>query len=103
VRKVPGTPLGHFTGNRTTTSLDKFLPLGYWLDDSGSIPGRGHRVKTGSGAHPDYYSVGSQGPYTGVKAAGGIKLSIHVNLVLRLRMSGAIPPLLQCIHGVVLS
>jgi len=44
---------------------------GYWLDDRWSIPGRGndgisshrHRVRIGSGVHPDSYPMGTAGFY----------------------------------------
>jgi len=43
-------------------------------DDRVSIPDRdrdfslGHRVQTGSGAHPDSHSVGTRGFFNGAKA-----------------------------------
>ena len=47
-------------------------------------------VQTASGAHPALYSMGS-----GVLSRGysgrGVKLTTHLHLVPRLRMSGAIP------------
>ena len=47
-------------------------------------------VQTGPGTHPAKYSVG-----TGVISLGysslSVKLNLHLNLVLMLRMSGTIP------------
>jgi hypothetical protein len=53
-----------------------------------------HRVRTGSGAHPATYSVGSEGFYSGVSDRG-VQLTIHFLLVPRPGMRGAIPPLPQ--------
>jgi hypothetical protein len=70
------------------------------MDYRGSIPDRDrkfsshHRIQTGSGAHPASYPVGTGGSFSGGKAAGGVKLTAHLRLVLRSRMRGAIPPLL---------
>jgi hypothetical protein len=47
-------------------------------------------VQTGSGIHPAYYSTGTRGCFPGVKRPRS-----EVNLVPRLRMSGAIPPLIH--------
>jgi len=52
--------------------------LGYRLDIWGSIPGRGndeifslhHHIKTGTGAHPVPYPMGTGGSYPWGKAAG---------------------------------
>jgi hypothetical protein len=52
--------------------------LGYGLDDSGSVPGRGkeeisflyHSVQTGSGSHPASYSLGTVGSFPENKVAG---------------------------------
>ena len=44
-----------------------------------------------SGAHPASYSVNSGGSFARSKAAG-VKLTIRLHLVPRLRMSGAMPP-----------
>jgi hypothetical protein len=47
----------------------------YGLDDRGSIPGEGwefslhHRVQTGSGAHPAYCPMGTEGSFREGKAA----------------------------------
>jgi len=54
-----------------------------------------HRVSTGSGAHPAYYSMGTRGSFPGSKAAQGEKLTIHLNLRPRSRMRGTIPSLPQ--------
>jgi hypothetical protein len=51
--------------------------VGYWLDDQGSIPGKGsseifslrHRVQTGSGAHPASYWMSTGCSYPWGKAA----------------------------------
>jgi hypothetical protein len=50
-------------------------------------------VQTGSGAHSVFYSVGTGVPSCG-KDGRGAKLSTHLHLVPRLRMSVAIPLLL---------
>jgi hypothetical protein len=52
-----------------------------------------HRVQTGSGAHPASYPMGTGSSFPGGKTAGGVKLTTHINLVQRLEMRGAIPPL----------
>jgi len=52
--------------------------LGYGLDDSGSILGRGndgicslrHRFQTCTGTHSSSYPMGTRGSYPGSKAAG---------------------------------
>jgi len=49
---------------------------GYWLDDRGSLPGRGrdfspcHRVQTDSGAHPASCPMGTGAVTMGVKRPG---------------------------------
>jgi hypothetical protein len=48
-------------------------------------------VQTGSGTHPDFYSKTIVFP-VGVLSGLGVKLTIHLRLVPRLRMSGATPP-----------
>jgi hypothetical protein len=50
-------------------------------------------IQTGSGACPASYPMGTGGSFPGGKVAGGMKLNIHLHIVLRLRMCGAIPPL----------
>jgi hypothetical protein len=57
--------------------LQIFLLTGYGLDDRDSIPGTTgiflylyHRVQTVSEAHPASYPMGTEGSYTGSKAAG---------------------------------
>jgi hypothetical protein len=42
-----------------------------------------HRVQTGSEAHPDSYPMGTGGSFPGGKAAGGVKLTTHLHLMLR--------------------
>jgi hypothetical protein len=74
-----------------------------------------HRVQTSSGAHPASYPMGNLGFYP--KGRGrGVNLTIHLHLVPRLRMQGAISLFPQYVfmawclikqemrfHGVVLS
>jgi hypothetical protein len=72
--------------------------LGYRLDDQVSIPGRGrdsllHRVQTGSGAHPAFYTMGTRGPFSGDKAPEGVKLTTHLHQMPRLRTREVLPPL----------
>jgi hypothetical protein len=68
------------------------IALGYGLDDRGSrvrfSAGAGnfclhHCVQNGSGAHPVSYSVDTRCSFLGGKAAGGVKLTTHLHLVLR--------------------
>jgi hypothetical protein len=54
-----------------------------------------HRVQNGSGAHPASCPTGTGGSFPGGIAAGGVKLTTHLRLVPRSRMSGAIPPFPQ--------
>jgi hypothetical protein len=57
-----------------------------------------HRVKNGSRAHPASYQTGTRGSFPGDKAAGAWSWPIHLHLVPRSIMRGAIPPLPQW-HG----
>jgi hypothetical protein len=51
-------------------------------------------LQTSSGAHPASCTVGTGGPFPGVKLGRGVMLTTHPHLVLRLRMSRSyIPPL----------
>jgi hypothetical protein len=68
------------------------IALGYGLDDRGSrvrFPAGAenfslhHRVQNGSGAHPASYSMGTTVSFPGGKAAGALKLTIHLHLVPR--------------------
>jgi hypothetical protein len=79
------------------------IALGCGLDDRGSrvwfLAGAGnfslhHRIQNGSGAHPASYSMGIRGSFPGVKRPG-VKLTTHLHLVPKSRMSGAIPPFPQ--------
>jgi hypothetical protein len=54
-----------------------------------------HHVQTGSGAHPASYPVGIGVLGYWELSDQGMKLTIHLLLVLSLRMQGAIPPLPQ--------
>jgi hypothetical protein len=72
------------------------------------IPGRGdfllfHSVQTGSGAHPASYSMGNRGSFLGDKAAVGMKLTTHLHLVVRLRMTEIYLHSPLRFHGVVLN
>jgi hypothetical protein len=53
-------------------------------------------VQTGSGAHPASYSMGTR-VLSQESGSQGIKLTIHLHLVPRFRMSGAITLLLYAI------
>ena len=63
----------------------------------GRNPGRGktfsllHDMQTGSEAHPASYSVGITRVLSQGLSRWGVKLTTHLHLVLRLRISGAIP------------
>jgi hypothetical protein len=46
----------------------------------------------GSGTHPAFYAMGNRDNFLGIK---GMKLNTHLNLALRSRMCGSIPPLPQ--------
>jgi hypothetical protein len=54
-----------------------------------------HRVQTDSGAHSASYPMGTGYSFGGGEAAGVVKLTTHLHLVLGLRMRGATPPLLN--------
>jgi hypothetical protein len=71
------------------------------LRDRGLIPGRCrdfplHDIHTGSGAHPLSYTIG-----TGALSLG-VKLTIHLQLVPKLRMVELYLHSLICLHGMVL-
>jgi hypothetical protein len=65
----------------------------YGLDGRGSIPDRGRgyssnlSVQTGSGAHLASCTMGTGGPFPGVKRGRGVMLTAHPLLVPRLRKS----------------
>jgi hypothetical protein len=74
--------------------------------DRGSIPSRGERIfslasaQTGSGAHPTPCTMGTGGPFPGVKRCRGVTLTTHPHLVSRLRMNrsyNSSPP--KRLHG----
>jgi len=72
-----------------------FKGLSYGLDDPGFEFRQGqeiflfsHPSKPAPGVHRTSCSI-----YTGVKAAGGVKLTTEIYLLPRLRLSGAISPL----------
>jgi hypothetical protein len=44
-------------------------------------------VQTGSGAHPSFCTMGTGGPFPGVKRGLGVMLTTHPHLVLMLRVS----------------
>jgi hypothetical protein len=52
-----------------------------------------HHIQTGSGSRPACYQMGTDGSFPEGKEAGGVKLTSHLHLVLRLRMCGAVLPL----------
>jgi hypothetical protein len=58
-------------------------------------------VQTGSGAHPAYCTMGTEGPFPGVKRGLGVMLTTHPNLVPKSWMSRSYtssPP--KRLHGV---
>jgi hypothetical protein len=65
----------------------------YRLDHRGSIPAEAKEfssslcVQTSSGAHPASLPRGTGGPFPGVKRGWGVKLTIHLHLVPRSRMT----------------
>jgi hypothetical protein len=87
------------------------IALGFGLDDRDSgvrFPaGTGnfylhHRVQNGSGP-PNLLSNWYQGLFPWGHSGRGVKLNTHLHPVRRSRMRGAIPPLPNTFHGVVLS
>jgi hypothetical protein len=71
-------------------------------------------VQTTSGVCSIFYPVGTRSSFPGIRSQG-MKLTIHLHLVLRLSMHGAIPPLHQyglmalclteqwnCLHGAII-
>jgi hypothetical protein len=86
------------------------IALGYGLDDRGvRVPVRAgnfslhHRVQNCSWTHPASYPMGTTDSFPKAILAEGVKLTTHLHLVPKKRMHGAIPPLPQYQHGVVLS
>jgi hypothetical protein len=89
------------------------IALDYELDDRGfrvRFPVEAgnfslhHRVKNGSGAHPASYPMGTRGSFPGGKAAGGVKLTTHLQIAPRSKNEcsyTSTPPIR--LHGVVLS
>jgi hypothetical protein len=53
------------------------------------------RVRTGSGAHPASYPMGTRGLFPWGYSGRGVKMATHLHLVPRSRMRGYIPPLPQ--------
>ena len=51
-----------------------------------------YKIQSGSGAHPEYYSIGYGGALQEDKAAGGLKLTIHLHLVSKFRMIWTVIP-----------
>jgi hypothetical protein len=76
--------------------------LGHGLEDRGSIPGRGNDgIFFSSSPRSDWPWGPPRGALTpGIKRGWGVKLTIYLYIVLRLRMHGTIPPIP---HGMVLS
>jgi len=66
-----------------------------------------HRVQSDSGAEPASYQMDTSGSFPGGRAVRYMKLTIHIHVVLILKMlgkRGALPPLSQhWLHGVMLS
>jgi len=54
-------------------------------------------IAAACGAHPASYPLGTGGSFPGHKAIGAFKLTTHLHVVLRSRIRGAIPRLLQYI------
>jgi hypothetical protein len=62
-----------------------------------------HLIQISCGAHPASYLIGTGGFFWG-KINWGMKLTTHLHLVPRLRICGAVPPLLHTsLLGVVLN
>jgi hypothetical protein len=75
--------------------VSKALPAG-WSRTLGSIPGKGRRVlfsPLSPVGHIRWVLAALTAGGRGVKAAGVVKLTTHLHVVPRLRMSRAIPPL----------
>jgi hypothetical protein len=51
---------------------------------------------------PTFLSNGTRYSFPGGKGVHIVKLATHLSIVLRLRMNGALPPLLVCIQGMEL-
>jgi hypothetical protein len=95
--------LGHYmTRNITVSTCHKLLlwswdrsvgiATSYGLDSQGFIPGWSkryfllHSAHTGSGAHPDFYPMGTGGSSPRGQSGLGIKLITQIHLVPRSRM-----------------
>jgi hypothetical protein len=63
-----------------------------WTDEGTNLSFL-HVVQTGSGAYPASYLMGAGGSFPGSKAAGGVKLTTHVQLLPRSRIRGFLHPL----------
>jgi hypothetical protein len=90
-------------GNKSRDSSVN-IALGYRPDDRSSrvrfLAGVGnfslhHRVQNGSGAHPDYYPMGTRGSFPGDKATREWSWQLTSISCRGQRMSGAIPQLPQ--------
>ena len=68
------------------TWLSSIPPSAIW----NANPGSGKRLLSKSWAYPASYSKGSRSSFPGANCQG-MKVTTHLHLVLRLRMSGAIP------------
>jgi hypothetical protein len=96
----------------TAFSFGNFLPTTF-IDNvlKNTIRGPGgagnfslhHRVQTASGTHPSLLSSGYQKLFLWGYSGRAVKLTTHLQLVLRSRMRGAILPLPNTFLGVVLS
>jgi hypothetical protein len=62
-----------------------------------------HSVHTGSGFHPASHKMGTKGSFSGSKAAGGVKLTVHFHLVPRSRIVELNLHSPICLHGVMLN
>jgi hypothetical protein len=88
--------LGSCTGTYEELGSSGSTVSGYGLDDraTGVRSPAGARdfssnlcVQTGSGAHPASCTVGTGGPFTGIKRGQGVTLTTHPHLVPRSRPS----------------
>jgi hypothetical protein len=83
------------------------IATGYGLDDHGVgvrvLIGPSIFTFPGSGVHPTSYPAGTGGSFSEGKAAGGVKLGTHPEVVPRSVKRESIHPFPICLYGVVLS
>jgi hypothetical protein len=89
----------YFIGGSRDSSVG--IAIGYGLENGGvGVPvpvvqefSLLHVFQIGSGVHPTSYTIDTGSSFLGGKAAGGVKLTTHLQLLPRSRKCGSIHPL----------